>query len=176
MWDTLTWPELRNEQVRDSAQELREQTLRRVLIVVAAAYVIWQLAATFLAPHQDAPRSWAVFPVVVMVAVVLMHPLAGLAVTAGSLGFLLFLVWAGAVAGVEGSRLVETLVLCLVTIVAASALGRDMLITTQWWLASYEQALRKTREAQEHRAQVVRAMGQLNTAYHRLQQANAALE
>jgi signal transduction histidine kinase/CheY-like chemotaxis protein len=227
MWDTLTWPELRDEQVRDSAQQLREQTLRRVLVVTTAGYLVWQFASTFLAPHQDAPRSWAIFPVVAislaatyfllrtrsgltltivcllgsavgcvtaavwlldapgamalypivaMVAVVMMHPLAGLVVTGVAVASVAALGQAGQLQSIGAGRLVETFVICLVAIVAASALGRDTLIATQWWLSSYEQALRKTREAQDQRAQVVKAMSQLSTAYHRLQQANAALE
>ncbi len=56
------------------------------------------------------------------------------------------------------------------------ALTHHLFRALKWYEDSYATAEHKTREAREHRAQLVDAWRQLDTAYYRLERANAALE
>ena len=68
------------------------------------------------------------------------------------------------------------MVAALSNIVIAWALGLSMVRAVEWALESYAQARRHAQAARQHRAELARALKQLDTAYYRLQQANAALE
>jgi len=135
--------------------------------VVAITAAVGQLAA---------PPAALLYPVVALAAVVLVSPVAGLAVSAVSAGLLWWLRMAGPLAFVPADRLVEVAVASLLIVGCAWALDRNMVTAVEWALHSYEQARRNTQAAQAHRAQLVQALRQLDTAYYRLERANSALE
>ncbi|MBM4418141.1 MAG: hypothetical protein FJ033_07495 [Chloroflexi bacterium] len=62
------------------------------------------------------------------------------------------------------------------TVATAWLLGRSLVVVVEWSLRSLEEARRSAEAAKEHRAELVRALKQLDTAYYRLERANAALE
>jgi signal transduction histidine kinase/CheY-like chemotaxis protein len=123
-----------------------------------------------------APAVALFYPLVVLAAVVLLHPLAGVAIAVGSYALLLLLWQLGPLAFVSIGRLAELAISLLMTVIVAWALERNMATAVRWSLTSYDQALQKSREAQTHRAQLVQALRQLDIAYYRLQHANTALE
>lgn len=116
------------------------------------------------------------YPLVALVAAVHVHPTAGLAVSATSLGLLVVLRVTGAFAFVSDDRLLEVTVVSVLTVVGVWTLGRSLTTAVGWSLESYAQASRNAKAAQEHRGRLVRTLKQLDTAYYQLQQANAALE
>ncbi len=124
----------------------------------------------------SSPSPLVLLPVVVLTAVVLLHPVAGLLVSAGSVGTLLLLQQAGPVAWLSGERVGETAVAMLITLVAAWTLGRNMVIAVGWALHSYRTASQNAESARGHRAELARALKERDTAYYRLQRASAALE
>lgn len=131
------------------------------------------VAAVWLIPLSSAT---ALLPIVALVAVVLVNPLAGLVVCALAIAALLLLWQAGPLAFLHFEQLAETSVVSLLTVVAGWVLGRIMLTAVGWSLHSYERALQNAQAAQGHRAQLVQALKQLDTAYYRLERANASLE
>lgn len=122
------------------------------------------------------PTATLLYPAVVLAAVALLHPLAGLVVGVGSVGTLLSLRAVGPLAFLSPDRLLETAIASLLAMISAWALGRNLVVALGWSLDSYAQALRNAQEAQSHRAQLVQALKQLDNAYYRLERANAALE
>ena len=135
--------------------------------LVAVTASIWIL-------HSAVPTI--LYPLLTLAAVVLLQPLAGLAIGATSIGLLATLWWAGPFSFLDLDRLVVTGVACLLTVAVAWALGRNLVIAVKWSLDSYAQALRSAQEAQSHRAELYQALKQLDNAYYRLERANAALE
>lgn len=138
--------------------------LTSVLAIVAA---IWLLAVPFAA---------VLLPVTVLAAVVLLHPLAGVIVSVGWLGVVLGLRQATSLPLLSDALLVWVGVASLTTVVAAWTLGRSLVVAVEWSLHSYVQAMNNAETAQAQRAQLVQALKQLDIAYYRLQQSNAALE
>jgi signal transduction histidine kinase/CheY-like chemotaxis protein len=134
--------------------------------VTTALWLTGQVAATML------------YPLLVLVAVVLLHPLAGLIVGVVASGTLLLLSTgpSAPLGFVEPERIVEVAVASLLTVTAAWALGRNMVIAVEWSLASFSQAVVNAEEARTNRAELAAALKQLDHANYRLQRANSALE
>lgn len=225
MWNALTWRRLRDTRIAEEVEALREETLRLVLWMTAAGYILWHSAATAVAMPNVAIRYWLLFPVVVaglaltyllskqrttiatacfsissilsvtaaiwilrspvptllypfvvLAAAFLIDPLAGLVVTLGSFLLLRALWQFGPLAFLASDRVIEAGIASLIAVVVAWALGRNMIIAVEWSLNSYAQASRSAQAAQHHRAELVRALAQLDSAYYRLERANAALE
>lgn len=148
----------------------RSATLATWFALLAAAVVL--TAAVWLLGAQEAT---AFIPLLALVAVVLLYPLAGLVVVAFALGLLLLLRQAAGVA-LPPERLAETGLVSLFTVVVAWTLARNMATAVDWSARSYAEAWRKTQEARANRAELVKALKQLDHAYYALQRANAALE
>src|SRR5262249_51182382 len=104
------------------------------------------------------------------------HPLAGVITCVASVGLLVGLTLAGPFAFLGTDLVVATAVTAVLAVVIGWTLGRCLVTAIEWSLNSYEQALHNTQAAQTHRAQLVKALKQLDTAYYRLERANAALE
>jgi signal transduction histidine kinase/CheY-like chemotaxis protein len=124
----------------------------------------------------QAPEALALVPLLTLAAIVLVHPLAGLATVAGTLGLLLLLRVAGPLAFVAPDRLLQAAVVALLTFAVAWALGRILVTAIESSAASHAEAWRHAQEARANRAELVQALKQLDLAYYRLQRANAALE
>lgn len=136
-------------------------------LVAMTTVAVWTL---------DSTPALFLYPLAVLASVALMHPLVGLVVSLGS-SLLLLALWSlypppslseALVFGTSGAM--------VLTVLAAWTLWRSTAVTVGWWLRSYEQALENTKAAQDHRAQLVKALKQLDHAYYQLQQANASLE
>lgn len=135
--------------------------------VVSISAAIWLLQAA-----QPALLS----PLVVLVAVVLWNPAAGVATLLGSLALLFGIAATASAPWLTAARLSETAAADALTLVAAWALGRNLVTAVEWSLQSYGQAKQQTRTAREHRAELVKALKQLDHAYYRLERTSAALE
>ncbi len=122
------------------------------------------------------PDPWFLLPLCSLAATVLLHPLAGGVLTGLTLGLLLAGRALGLLPFLADGHLWLTMVAALSNVVIAWALGLSMVRAVEWSLESYAQARRHAQAARQHRAELARALKQLDTAYYRLQQANAALE
>jgi signal transduction histidine kinase/CheY-like chemotaxis protein len=134
-----------------------------LLSITSAVWLLESGAATLL------------YPLLVLVAVVLLHPLAGLIVGALGVGALMVLL-DGPLAGSIHFGVVEVAAGSLLVVMAAWALGRNMVIAVEWSTASSAQAVRNAEEARTSRAELAGALKQLDYANYRLQRANSALE
>jgi signal transduction histidine kinase/DNA-binding response OmpR family regulator len=143
---------------------------RRPSIASAALMAVGVAAVPVAALVLQSPGPSLVVPPLTLAAVVLLHPLAGLAAAATAIAAL------QTTGLVEPTRLVETAVASLLAVAAAWVLGRNMVVVAGWSLASYEQARRNTEAAQAHRGELVQALKQLDDAYWRLEQLNLELE
>ncbi|TAK20490.1 MAG: hybrid sensor histidine kinase/response regulator [Chloroflexota bacterium] len=115
-------------------------------------------------------------PLVPLAAVALFHPLAGLLAWAGSMALLMAMRELGPLAFLAGDQMVHVGLAALAAVCAGWALGRNMVTAVEWSLSSYEQASRNATAARSHRAELVRALRQLDNVNYRLERANAALE
>jgi signal transduction histidine kinase/CheY-like chemotaxis protein len=118
----------------------------------------------------------ALVPLLVLAAVVLLHPLAGALVGALGLALLAAPRAADPLHALADERVQEAAVVCLLAIVVAWALGRTMAQAVQWSATSAADAWARTQEARQNRAELVQALRQLDHAYTSLRRANAALE
>jgi signal transduction histidine kinase/CheY-like chemotaxis protein len=111
----------------------------------------------------------------VLIAAFVIHPLGGLLVAGAAIGLLTLL---GIVRpGLLGTGdLLYTGVLAVLAVVGVAALTRHLFLALNWYADSYARAEQRTREAEEHRAQLAQALKQLDSAYYRLERANAALQ
>jgi signal transduction histidine kinase/CheY-like chemotaxis protein len=144
---------------------------------LAVKFLLGMLTASVTAALWvfDAPPIASFYPLIALVAVVLLSPLAGLLVSAGSLVLLIALVRVGLFAFLPPDRLAETAIASLLTIGTAWALEHNMITAVEWSLQNYDEARHSAEDAQNHRAKLVRALKQLDIAYYRLQHANSAL-
>jgi signal transduction histidine kinase/CheY-like chemotaxis protein len=131
---------------------------------------VWATAATWL---FQAPEAAFVYPLFVLVASVVLGPSVGLLVAFAGLAPLAFLAGPAGLLDVPGAARVAAA--SLGTAAVAWTFMHSLATAVDWSLNSYEQARRAMREAQEHRGRLVQALRQLDTAYYRLQRANAAL-
>lgn len=225
MWQTLAWHRLSDAHVAQEVEDLRKDTLRIVLLLSVAGYLIWHCTAATVAPIEQATRDWLLFPIVlagfgasaacfqrwaayatpcflitssislvsatwilhsdapiticpfvVLAAAFLTDPLTGLAAAVGFACLLGTLWHLGPLAFLPTSRLVDDGVASLLAVLAAWAFGRNVVTTVDWALDAYEKARQSAESAQHHRAELVHALNQLDSAYYRLERANAALE
>jgi len=135
--------------------------------LVAVTAAIWLL---------EAPAAANLYPLVSLAAVVLLHPLAGLATAAAGASLLAGLRALVPSLGLPDALPVEAGWLALLTVVVAWALGRNLVLAVEWSVRSSRAAERHAAEARANRAELVQALKQLDHAYYRLQRANAALE
>lgn len=77
---------------------------------------------------------------------------------------------------ISSADILGVAVFTLLAIIGVWVLTYHIVLTLNWYTESYTRAARHTREAQEHRAQLVQAWRQLDEAYHRLESANSALQ
>ncbi|MBI2941529.1 MAG: hypothetical protein HYY04_13935 [Chloroflexi bacterium] len=122
----------------------------------------------------DTPQVALLYALVALVAAFVIHPLGGLLVVVGAAGILeLFeVVRPGLIGSTDRWYAIAFAVL---GVAGVWVLMRGLSLALSWYLESYARAERRTREAQEHRAQLVQALRQLDVAYYRLERANAAL-
>lgn len=135
--------------------------------VVTITIAVWLLGSTL---------AVLLYPIVAVLAAIWVRPIAGLLVAVGSSALVGALWQSGSLPVLGQQRLVESVVVSVLSVVAVWTLGRSLITAVEWSLHSYEQALNSAREAQTHRGKLVRALRQLDAAYYQLQQANAALE
>ncbi|MBI2940004.1 MAG: response regulator [Chloroflexi bacterium] len=113
----------------------------------------------------DATVPW--FALLVLVGTTLLGKRGGIAVAVASSAFLAFGLPALSIAITD--QAVRSAQAMVWTAVALSWLITHPLYTAlDWSWSSYQQALAKTREAEHHRGDLVRALKGLNEAYHRL--------
>ncbi|MBI2941459.1 MAG: response regulator [Chloroflexi bacterium] len=152
---------------------LQRRCPRRAVTYFLASSVLAVTASIWLLSD---PTAILFFPLIALVAVVLAHPLAGLAASAAA-SVALFSLWQmGPLTFLEVGHLTWVGVGSLIATTAAWVLGRNLVTAVEWSLQSAALAQRNTVAAREHRAQLVQALKQLDAAYYQLQQANAALE
>ena len=116
------------------------------------------------------------YPLLVLVAVVLLDPLVGLVVGCCAVALLSPLANGPLQDAVGPERLTEVGAGSLLVVVVAWALGRNMVTAVEWSTASSAQAVRNAEEARQSRAELAAALRQLDYANYRLQRANSALE
>lgn len=149
---------------------------RRSDLAIVCFLVSSALSIIVAAMLLDSPLVTLFFPFLAMTAVVLLNPLAGLVVGMGSLGLLLVLWQVGPLAFLSADRLVETGIESLLAVAVSWMLGHNLVTSVEWTLSSYTRAVKNTRLAQQHRAELAQALKQLDNAYYRLERMNAALE
>lgn len=74
------------------------------------------------------------------------------------------------------STVVQTVSLSLLMVLGVWILRRHLFVVLNWYAESYARAEQKTREAQEHRAELAKTLKQLDVAYYHLERANSALQ
>jgi len=116
------------------------------------------------------------YPLLTLAATALLQPLAGLVIGAASVALLILLHQAGFLGFLAPAEIVLVGIGEAIAVIVAWALGRDLVIAVKWALDSYARALKSAEEARGHRAELYRALKQLDNAYYRLERANAALE
>jgi signal transduction histidine kinase/CheY-like chemotaxis protein len=134
------------------------------------------LAITAAAWLLEAPQATLLYALLALAAVVLVHPLAGLAVVGLASGLLGALRAAGLLALLGDEHLIATSSASLAVVAVAWALGRQLVTAVDWSYKSYAEAARNAHEARVNRGELAQALKQLDYAYYRLQRANAALE
>lgn len=121
------------------------------------------------------PREAPLIAILVLVAAFVIHPLGGILVAGTGLG-LLILLGIARPGLLEPSDLLYTGLLSGMAIVGVATLTRHLFVALNWYVDSYARAEQRTREAEEHRAQLTQTLKQLDNAYYRLERANAALQ
>ncbi|MBI2939589.1 MAG: hybrid sensor histidine kinase/response regulator [Chloroflexi bacterium] len=133
------------------------------------------LAISWALYITNAAQATVLYAMLALVAAFVVHPLGGGIVVGATIGLLTLLgtvrpglvgpaeVWSTALYGILG-------------VVGVHALTRHLFLALNWYVDGYAEAERRSREAQEHRAQLVQALRQLDNAYYRLERANAALQ
>ena len=179
--DALIWPE----------DIPRRWALVPVVVpALVASYLLlrvnrWVAAVTFVTGGVLS-ISWALYslkaaqvamfyPVLALAAAFVVHPLAGFVVGGTAVGLM---TWFGtARPGLIGLVDVgSVLVFSSLAVTGVWAVMHRLFLALTWYVHSYADAARRTREAEEHRAQLVQAWTQLDAAYGRLERANAALQ
>ncbi|HEX5416039.1 MAG TPA: ATP-binding protein, partial [Chloroflexota bacterium] len=144
-----------------------------------AAYVVFlgggMLAVTWAIFTLGAPYIFLLLVILALVAAFVIHPLGGFLVVGTSTGLLcgIRIVRPDLVTPGE---IVATLVFGIIAVIGVWSLSFHLFQALNWYVASYSEAERQTRDAREHRAQLVQALKQLDNAYYRIERANAALQ
>jgi signal transduction histidine kinase/CheY-like chemotaxis protein len=150
---------------------------RRRSSAAAACYLATGfLAATTAIWLFGSPAPALAYPLLALVAVVLLHPLAGATIGVASVTVLAALEAAGPLGFLETDDLVAAGLASAVAVLAASALGHNLVVAVAWALNSSDQAVRNMEEARQQRGELLRAVKQLDIAYYRIERANAALD
>jgi signal transduction histidine kinase/CheY-like chemotaxis protein len=117
------------------------------------------------------PHLAYLYIVPVLVAGAFIHPLAAF-VGATLVTLLLLSPWGQRL---EGLHLSAVLFVLFLTALVAWAFARSFFIVEAWMFESYLLAKQRTREAQQHRAELQKVLKSLDLAYYRLQRTNEAL-
>ena len=133
------------------------------LLIVAGTWLFSSPAATML------------FPLLALVAVILLQPLAGIVVGIASTALLLALREAGPLSFLSADQVMDVAIMSGLTVAVAWGLGRNMVVAVEWSLNSYALAARSMQGARDQRAELLQALKQLDVAYYQLERANAAL-
>lgn len=144
--------------------------------LATAVFIGGSLVTVSWALHVlDAPEVAGVYPILALVAAVVVHPLGGFLVVGAAVAALALL---GALRPglVEPASVWHTAIFGGFAVVTVWVLTHHLLVALKWYAHSYAQAERQTREVQEHRAQLIQARTQLEAACQRLEQANEELE
>lgn len=123
----------------------------------------------------DAAQVSTLFPVLALIAAFVINPLGGFVVAGLQIGLLVFL---GSLRPglVSAADVWNVAIFAVLAVVGVWVLTHRLFLALNWYVDSYAKAERRTREAEEHRAQLVQAWTQLDSAYYRLERANAALQ
>jgi signal transduction histidine kinase/CheY-like chemotaxis protein len=134
--------------------------------LLAIPWAIWVLGS---------PRPAVLYVLVCCVAALVLHPIGGFGTVAASTVTLAGM--AAAMPGVLGPEdVVSAAVVSAAGVVLVWTLTHHLFLALNWYSESYAAADARTREARDHRAELVRAWQQLDHAYFRLERANAALQ
>jgi len=152
--------------------------LREVRPVLAAWIFLTGLSAatTSAALIFGSPLPIAFDALLVLAAIILLHPLAGLAVGLGSWLQVALLPRVSSSPFVDSSLLSETGAILLITLLVGWLLGRNLVTAVEWAMNGYQLAIANTEAVREHRAQLVKTLRQLDIANYRLERANESLE
>lgn len=151
--------------------------LRHFPHAAVAWFLVWAVAAATTASwllHSSA--ALALYPIISLTALVLLHPLAGVFTSTAAAALLLGLWQLGPLSFLSADRLIEVTVMSLLAVIVPWSLWRNMVTAIYWSLDSYTRAQQNLAEARTHRGNLVQALRQLDSAYYRLERANAALE
>jgi signal transduction histidine kinase/CheY-like chemotaxis protein len=133
------------------------------------------LSITWAIVVLESAEPASLYAVLALIAAFVLGPLVGFAVAGGSVTVLVLL--SGARPGALSDATIWYVALFAGLAVAGVwILTHHLLLALNWYADSYARAEHRTREAEEHRAQLVQAWKQLDTAYYRLERANAALQ
>ncbi|MCL4508627.1 MAG: ATP-binding protein [Chloroflexi bacterium] len=124
------------------------------------------------------PASWLplIGALLCFAAVVLLHPLAALCCAGLQGAMFLLLDNAGVISSASATAGPFLLVALPVAVILGAGFGHVLVTAVEWSVASLEKASRSAADALQHRGELVRTLQQLDDAYYRLRQANAALE
>jgi signal transduction histidine kinase/CheY-like chemotaxis protein len=133
-------------------------------------------SATAATVMLGTPLPISFYALLVLAAVILLHPLAGLVVCLGAwLQVALLLGWAPS-PFVDAGLLSETGMVLVVALAVGWLLGRNLVTAVEWAMNGYQLAVAKTEAVREHRAQLVKTLRQLDIANYRLERANESLQ
>jgi len=178
-----------------TASTNREASLAYMILPVAAfvllgSYILrdknqWAAIILFLGGGLVA-ISWSLvvletshvavlYAFVALAASFLVSSLGGVGVIAVSIGLLALLgfLYPGLIRTDDSG---QTIALAGLAVGGVTVLRRHLVLTLNWYADSYRQAEAQKRDVQEHRAHLVQTLKQLDSAYYRLERANAALE
>lgn len=140
-----------------------------VFVVGGLVTITWSLYIL------DTPEVAIVYALLALITAFVIHPLGGFLVVGAGVGILaVFATLRPGVATVED--LWRVAIFGSLAVFGVWMLTRHLFIALTWYAESYVRAERRTREAEEHRAQLIQAWRQLDIANYRLQRTNAALQ
>ena len=148
----------------------------RSLGAASVVFVGGALLAISWALHVlNTGQAAMLYPMVALVAAFVVHPLAGFLVAGVAVGLLALLGFARP--DLVGAAVIwQVGAFAVIAVVGVWALMHQLFLALNWYVDSYANAERRTREAEEHRAQLAQAWKQLDAAYYRLERLNEELQ
>lgn len=133
------------------------------------------LAITWALVVLESSQAAMLYPLVALVATFVLNPLVGM--VSAILSASLVAVVGALRPGLVGTAEVWTvLIFSLLSVGGVWALLRQTVLALNWYVSSYAAAERRTREAEQHRAELVESWRQLDVAYNRLERLNGELQ
>lgn len=123
----------------------------------------------------DAPQAFLLFVILALVAAFVIHPLGGFLTVGASTSLMVWLYFIRPDL-VPPEDVASTLIFGVIAVIGVWSLSFRLFQALNWYAEGYTEAERQTRDAQEHRAQLLQALKQLDNAYYRIERANAALQ